>query len=205
MKCFKALFLKIFLITLIAIITIGLDFLAAILSKETLNLLLSLINRDAFGSILDFIFDKLDVILLNLISIIYLFIGLILVFIISYLLGDKIFNKKFGDQKYKMPISIKMMMLFVLVFIFTPTVNPFTNDILTSFYSSQIGTLVVTVKDSLYELFMNEFFYENLDVIYHLIADIPLFVLMIPTLMLFYVVGHKTSVWIFEKMFNKTC
>ena len=205
MKGFKALFLKIFLIILIAIITIGLDFLAAILSKETLNLLLSLINRDAFGSILDFIFDKFDVILLNLISIIYLFIGLILVFIISYLLGDKIFNKKFGDQKYKMPISIKMMMLFVLVFIFTPTVNPFTNDILTSFYSSQIGTLVVTVKDSLYELFMNEFFYENLDVIYNLLADIPLIVLMIPTLILFYVVGHKTSVWIFEKMFNKTC
>ena len=89
MRWFKELLFKTFLIAFLAVITIGLDFLAARVSKETMNYILSFISRDSYGYIMNLIFENYSVI----------FWILIVLFFHCLFLLSKI--KKCGNRSYR--------------------------------------------------------------------------------------------------------
>jgi hypothetical protein len=181
------------------------DFLAVDLSVKTNNLILSLVDRSGFGYVMNVIFDKFSVLSLFLVSIGFVFLGSILIFFISHYLSRILISEYRGVDKIKNSISIKMIMLFVLMFLITPNMNVLTNNITEVLYSSHIGKFVNTIIETVIEVLTNEFFYENIKIIENLLIEIPLVVLMIPTFILFYKVSHKTAVYLYDRWFNKVC
>lgn len=196
----------VFVITIVLIIiTICLDFLAVDLSVKTNDFLFSLINRDNFGYVMNVIFEKFNVFALFMVSIPYLMAGLMIVFYISHFLGKIFLAERKNINNGKMPIFIKMMMLFVIMFIITPNVNIVQNDILTIFYSSNLGKFVATIIETVIEVITSEFFYLDIKVIEDLLVEVPLVLLMIPTFIVFYKISYKITAFTFDRFFNKEC